>query len=249
VVIFLERELTVPEAMQAFGLDTLRLSPEELKAKYRTLSMHHHPDRGGSVETMQQINAAYAVLKRSLGRDAGSYSSGSSNTNRSSSSAYGAGASSSARGAGRRPDGGGQGARSSRGRSGGSSSRSQSNSDLGGELFNLLYRYASFVEIEGDGLRVYPFTRQTSSKLYFKVKLSSDETYATFDLFVYPNHLDVRGQSTRSLELEHLPHIPLTKASVAKLINCITLLREQESVHSDPNAIYDTMVRAIKRYF
>jgi hypothetical protein len=33
---------------------------EEVKALYRTLAMHHHPDRGGDVAIMQAINSEYA---------------------------------------------------------------------------------------------------------------------------------------------------------------------------------------------
>lgn len=32
---------------------------EDLKKQYRTLAMKHHPDRGGDVELMQEINAEY----------------------------------------------------------------------------------------------------------------------------------------------------------------------------------------------
>ncbi len=40
---------------------------EELKAAYRSLAKEHHPDRGGSTEIMQQINAEYEeALKRIL---------------------------------------------------------------------------------------------------------------------------------------------------------------------------------------
>lgn len=35
---------------------------EDLKAEYRRLAMLHHPDRGGSTETMQKINAEYSRL-------------------------------------------------------------------------------------------------------------------------------------------------------------------------------------------
>lgn len=41
---------------------------DDLKRAYRAAAMKHHPDRGGSTETMQQINAeyekAFEVLKR-----------------------------------------------------------------------------------------------------------------------------------------------------------------------------------------
>ncbi len=35
---------------------------EELKKQYKTLAMKHHPDHGGTVEAMQQINAEYDRL-------------------------------------------------------------------------------------------------------------------------------------------------------------------------------------------
>jgi len=35
-----------------------------VKAAYKTLCLEHHPDRGGSVETLQKINAAYAQLQK-----------------------------------------------------------------------------------------------------------------------------------------------------------------------------------------
>jgi hypothetical protein len=39
--------------------------PEVIKASYRALCLLHHPDKGGKIETMQKINAAYEKL---LGR-------------------------------------------------------------------------------------------------------------------------------------------------------------------------------------
>lgn len=40
-------------------------SMEELKAQYKKLAFRHHPDKGGKVEDMQQINAEYdELLKR-----------------------------------------------------------------------------------------------------------------------------------------------------------------------------------------
>ena len=39
---------------------------DELKAQYRRLAMMYHPDRGGSVEIMQAINAE-DVYKRQTG--------------------------------------------------------------------------------------------------------------------------------------------------------------------------------------
>lgn len=40
-----------------------KITPEIVKKAYRVASMKYHPDRGGSVEMMQAVNAAYAVLK------------------------------------------------------------------------------------------------------------------------------------------------------------------------------------------
>lgn len=37
-------------------------SVEELKAQYKKLAFKHHPDKGGKVEDMQQINAEYDEL-------------------------------------------------------------------------------------------------------------------------------------------------------------------------------------------
>lgn len=39
-----------------------------LKTQFRDLAQKHHPDRGGSTESMQEINAAYEMLKASAGK-------------------------------------------------------------------------------------------------------------------------------------------------------------------------------------
>lgn len=39
---------------------------DELKAEYRRLVLKHHPDRGGDLETMKQINLAYEVKHEEL---------------------------------------------------------------------------------------------------------------------------------------------------------------------------------------
>jgi hypothetical protein len=39
---------------------------DELKAEYRRLALENHPDKGGSVETMQEINADFEILYRVL---------------------------------------------------------------------------------------------------------------------------------------------------------------------------------------
>ena len=37
---------------------------EELKTTYRKLALLHHPDKGGSVNTMQKINSEYNVIRK-----------------------------------------------------------------------------------------------------------------------------------------------------------------------------------------
>lgn len=51
---------------------------EELYSQYKKLAMQHHPDHGGRVEDMQQINAEYDDLKKRVGnthkgKDGGTY--------------------------------------------------------------------------------------------------------------------------------------------------------------------------------
>ena len=45
-------------------------SPYEIKQAYRKLSLHEHPDHGGSHERMQFLNEAYAILSDPLKRHA-----------------------------------------------------------------------------------------------------------------------------------------------------------------------------------
>ncbi len=41
---------------------------EELKSKYRKLSLLYHPDKGGQQEKMKEINAEYNILKHTFGK-------------------------------------------------------------------------------------------------------------------------------------------------------------------------------------
>ena len=53
------------EIFKKFGIqDADTLSSDELKTKYKELSMKHHPDVGGKTEDMQDINNAYEVLQK-----------------------------------------------------------------------------------------------------------------------------------------------------------------------------------------
>lgn len=47
---------------QELGVDRTA-TQEEIKRAYKRLAMKHHPDRGGDVERLSKINAAYTVLK------------------------------------------------------------------------------------------------------------------------------------------------------------------------------------------
>ncbi len=37
---------------------------DEAKVNYRRLSMKHHPDKGGDIEAMQQLNTAYEEIQK-----------------------------------------------------------------------------------------------------------------------------------------------------------------------------------------
>jgi len=43
------------------------VTPDELKSRRRDLSKKHHPDRGGSLGKMQEINNAHDILAAELG--------------------------------------------------------------------------------------------------------------------------------------------------------------------------------------
>src|SRR3712207_8422642 len=51
--------------LRRHGLDAAGLAPEELKRRWQDLARRHHPDLGGDIQAMQEINAAYARLKPS----------------------------------------------------------------------------------------------------------------------------------------------------------------------------------------
>jgi hypothetical protein len=49
--------------LRRHGLDATGLAPGELKRHWQELARRHHPDVGGDVHAMQEINAAYSFLK------------------------------------------------------------------------------------------------------------------------------------------------------------------------------------------
>ena len=70
-----EAEMDPKIALQVFGLADFPKSMGELKSLYKKLALNNHPDRGGSLETMKDINLANEVLKRNIGRSIGSFCS------------------------------------------------------------------------------------------------------------------------------------------------------------------------------
>lgn len=58
---YLKKAMTLAEAYQVLNVSP-SATPEEIKKKYRELSLKHHPDLGGSHEQMVKINQAKAVL-------------------------------------------------------------------------------------------------------------------------------------------------------------------------------------------
>jgi len=49
--------------LRRHGLDAAGLAPDELRRRWQELARRHHPDLGGDVRLMQEINAAYSMLK------------------------------------------------------------------------------------------------------------------------------------------------------------------------------------------
>ena len=70
-----EAEMDPKSALQVFGLADFPKSMGELKSLYKKLALNNHPDRGGSLETMKDINLANEVLKRNIGRSIGAFCS------------------------------------------------------------------------------------------------------------------------------------------------------------------------------
>src|SRR5215471_870182 len=59
-------EVSVIDAILLFrrlGTDVTGMTPEELRETRRRLINRHHPDRGGSLDMAQAINAAFDLLK------------------------------------------------------------------------------------------------------------------------------------------------------------------------------------------
>lgn len=57
----LEANMTYKEALTFFGVES-GYTPTDIKNIYKKMSLKYHPDRGGSVEMMQKVNAANDIL-------------------------------------------------------------------------------------------------------------------------------------------------------------------------------------------
>jgi len=60
--IILEANLTMSDALRIFNISNIP-DATTLKKLYQHLAIKNHPDRGGDVEKMKQINSAYEILK------------------------------------------------------------------------------------------------------------------------------------------------------------------------------------------
>lgn len=62
-----ESKMTYDEALAIFGVQG-GYTEDSIKSKYKALALANHPDRGGDQERMKQINVAYEILKKSVGK-------------------------------------------------------------------------------------------------------------------------------------------------------------------------------------
>jgi hypothetical protein len=61
---------TAEAILRHHGLDAEGLAADELKRRWQELARRHHPDLGGDMRAMQEINAAYTFLKPHAGQGA-----------------------------------------------------------------------------------------------------------------------------------------------------------------------------------
>ena len=71
-------EMSLDDAMKLFGLNEIPSSQEDLNKHFKKLALKHHPDLGGSEETMKLINQAKDLLDKNIGRKYTSYTRNSS---------------------------------------------------------------------------------------------------------------------------------------------------------------------------
>lgn len=61
-------EMSVTDAMKLFGLNEVPDNKEKLNKHFKKLALKHHPDLGGSEETMKLLNQAKELLDKNLGK-------------------------------------------------------------------------------------------------------------------------------------------------------------------------------------
>lgn len=61
-------EMSLTDAMKLFGLNEVPDSKDELNKHFKKLALKHHPDLGGSEETMKLLNQAKELLDKNLGK-------------------------------------------------------------------------------------------------------------------------------------------------------------------------------------
>lgn len=75
-------------ALQIFGLSEFPKTATELRNLHKKLALNNHPDRGGSLEKMKDINAANDVLKKWIGKSVKSVVGASAGSGRGNAQAY-----------------------------------------------------------------------------------------------------------------------------------------------------------------
>lgn len=88
---WLEEAVMDPKtALKIFGLSEFPKTAVELRNLHKKLALTNHPDRGGSLEKMQDINAANDVLKKWIGKSVKTVAgaSGGASSGRSNAQAY-----------------------------------------------------------------------------------------------------------------------------------------------------------------
>lgn len=63
--------MSIAQAKKIFNIDSVP-SLDDLKDLHKKLVMKHHPDRGGDLSTMQNVNAAFDLLKKNTGSSSSS---------------------------------------------------------------------------------------------------------------------------------------------------------------------------------
>lgn len=63
-----EASMTLDAAMKVFNITSPFSSEVDLKSHYKKLALQHHPDHGGSMDKMKEVNLAKEILSKSIGK-------------------------------------------------------------------------------------------------------------------------------------------------------------------------------------